>query len=130
MSVNTRRQTAGLSPLIKVSKKTKKKTIQEPIPASDPLPIPVPEPTDITRSKSITRRFIHRRAIHSIGCFMKHAACGHILGYIYRHTKLDQECWFGSVLFVGFIIFYKHFNNSTLIVLCVIINFFVCYSVN
>jgi uncharacterized membrane protein len=61
---------------------------------------------------------------------MKHAVCGHILGYIYRHTKLDQECWFGSVLFVGFIIFYKHFNNSTLIVLCVIINFFVCYSVN
>ena len=108
MSVNTRRQTAGLSPLIKVSKKTKKKTIQEPIPASDPLPIPVPEPTDITRSKSITRR-----AIHSI-------VCGHILGYIYRHTKLDQECWFGLVWLVGFIILYKHLNNSTLIFLCVI----------
>ena len=62
----------------------------------------------------------------SCGSFMKHAVCGHILGYIYRHTKLDQECWFGSVLFVGFIIFYKHFNNSTLIFLCVIawIDFF------
>ena len=36
------------------------------------------------------------------------------------------------VWFVGFIIFYlyKHFNNSTLILLCVIIIFFVCYSVN
>ena len=57
----TRRQTADLSPLIKVSKKTKNKTIPEPIPASEPVPIPVPEPTDITRSKSITRRAIHRR---------------------------------------------------------------------
>ena len=30
------------------------------------------------------------------GSFMKHAVCRHILGYIYRHTKLDQECWFGE----------------------------------
>ena len=96
MPVNTRRQTAIFLPLIKVSKKTKKKTIPEPIPASEPVPIPVPEPTYITRSKSITRRAIHRRAIHSIGCFMKHAVCGHILGYIYRHTKLGQGCWFGE----------------------------------
>ena len=29
MSVNTRRQTAGLSPLIKVSKKNRKKTVPE-----------------------------------------------------------------------------------------------------
>jgi len=43
MPVNTRRQTAGLSPLIKASKKTKKKTIPEPIPASEPVPIPEPE---------------------------------------------------------------------------------------
>ena len=61
MPVNTRRQTAIFLPLIKVSKKTKKKTIPEPIPASEPVPIPVPEPTYITRSKSITRRAIHRR---------------------------------------------------------------------
>ncbi len=27
---------------------------------------------------------------------MKHAVCEHILGYTYRHTKLDQECWFGE----------------------------------
>jgi len=26
--------------------------------------------------------------------FMKHAVCGHI--FTYRHTKLDQECWFGE----------------------------------
>ncbi len=32
----------------------------------------------------------------SCGSFMKHAVCGHILGYIYRHTKLGQECWFGE----------------------------------
>jgi len=61
----------------KILKKPKKKTIPEPIPASEPVPIQVPEPTYITRSKSITRRAIHRRAIHSIECFMKHAVCGH-----------------------------------------------------
>ncbi len=77
-----RQRNRHLSPLIKVSKKTKKKTIPEPIPASEPVPILVPEPTDITLSKSIPRRAIYRRAIHSIGCFMKHAVCGHILGYI------------------------------------------------
>ena len=33
MPVNTRRQTAGLSPLIKVSKKNRKKTVPEPIPS-------------------------------------------------------------------------------------------------
>jgi hypothetical protein len=88
----------------KVSKKTKKKTIPKLIPASEPVPIPVSEPTDITRSKSITRRAIHRRAIHSIGCFMKHAVCEHILGYIYRHTKLDQECWFGFVCWFNYIL--------------------------
>jgi len=27
--------------------------------------------------------------------FMNYAVCGHIL-YIYRHTKLGQECWFGD----------------------------------
>jgi hypothetical protein len=47
MPVNTRRQTAGVSPLIKlnykVSKKTKKKKIPAPIPTSEPVPIPVPE---------------------------------------------------------------------------------------
>jgi len=32
----------------------------------------------------------------SCGSFMKHAVCGHILGYIYRHTKLGQGCWFGE----------------------------------
>ena len=44
MPVNTRRQTAGLSPLIKVSKKNRKKTVPEPIPASEPVHIPLPEP--------------------------------------------------------------------------------------
>ena len=39
----TRRQTAGLSPLIKVSKKIKK-TVPEPIPASEPVHISLPEP--------------------------------------------------------------------------------------
>jgi len=29
--INTRRQTAGLSPLIKVSKKNRKKTVPEPV---------------------------------------------------------------------------------------------------
>ena len=43
MPVNTRRQTAGLSPLIKVSKKNRKKTVPEPIPA-EPVHIPLPEP--------------------------------------------------------------------------------------
>jgi len=43
MSVNTRRQKAGLSPFIKVSKKNRKKTVPEPIPASEPVHIPVPE---------------------------------------------------------------------------------------
>jgi hypothetical protein len=32
----------------------------------------------------------------SCGSFMKHAVCGHILAYTYRHTKLDKECWFGE----------------------------------
>ena len=32
----------------------------------------------------------------SCGNFMKHAVCGHILAYTYRHTKLDKECWFGE----------------------------------
>ena len=44
MPVNTRRQTAGLSPLIKVSKKNLKKTVSEPIPASEPVHIPLQEP--------------------------------------------------------------------------------------
>jgi hypothetical protein len=44
MPVNTRRQTAGLSPLIKVSKKNRKKTVPEPIPASEPVHIPLQEP--------------------------------------------------------------------------------------
>ena len=44
MPVNTRRQTAGLSPLNKVSKKNRKKTVPEPIPASEPVHIPLPEP--------------------------------------------------------------------------------------
>ncbi len=43
MPVNTRRQTAGLSPLIKVSQKNRKKTVPEPIPASEPVHILVPE---------------------------------------------------------------------------------------
>ena len=32
----------------------------------------------------------------SCGNFMKHAVCGHILAYTYRHTRLDKECWFGE----------------------------------
>ena len=40
-------------------------------------------------SKVIIIAFAHKNA-------HKHAVCGHILGYIYRHTKLDQECWFGE----------------------------------
>ena len=32
----------------------------------------------------------------SCGNFMKHAVCGNILAYTYRHTKLDKECWFGE----------------------------------
>ena len=35
MPVNTRRQTAGLSPLIKVSEKIRKKTVPESIPVSE-----------------------------------------------------------------------------------------------
>ena len=44
MPVKTRRQTAGLSPFIKVSKKNRKKTVPEPIPASEPVHIPLQEP--------------------------------------------------------------------------------------
>ena len=74
----------------------------------------------------------------SCGSFMKHAVCGHILGYIYRHTKLDQECWFGeqySNLPTEFARNAKspkeanwtsqHFNNSILIFVCHN-KFFVC----
>lgn len=28
--------------------------------------------------------------------FLKHAICGHILGYTYRYGYLDDECWFGE----------------------------------
>ncbi len=54
MPVNTRRQTAGLSPLIKVSKKTKKKRIPEPIPASETVPIPVPEPITSNEAQNLS----------------------------------------------------------------------------
>ena len=27
--------------------------------------------------------------------FLKYAICGHILGYVYKNTKLDSEAWFG-----------------------------------
>jgi hypothetical protein len=35
---------------------------------------------------------------------MKHDVCGHILEYIYRHTKLDQELWFGFVCWFHYIL--------------------------
>ena len=90
MPVNTRRQTAGLSPLIKVSKKNRKKTVPEPIPASEPE-----RSNGKTMYKDKYMISLTERTC-SCGSFMKHAVCGHILAYTYRHTKLDKECWFGE----------------------------------